>query len=80
MAGAKTPQEAMDALCAAQEKVLERLERAGVQGDLGPKLNEEKDAQVWLDRHGAPVGPLANENPKAETVDYDELIKSWQTN
>ena len=34
--GAKSPQEAMDALCAAQEKVLARLERAGVQGDLGP--------------------------------------------
>ena len=28
--GAKSPQEAMDALCAAQEKVLSRLERAGV--------------------------------------------------
>ena len=80
MAGAKTPQEALDALCAEQEKVLERLERAGVQGDLGPKLNEEKDAQEWLDAEGSPVGPLADENPKAETVSYDELIKSWQTN
>lgn len=41
-------QEALDALCAEQEKVLERLERAGVQGDIGP--NEQKqDAQIWLD-------------------------------
>ena len=31
--GAKTAQEAMDSLCAEQEKVLERLERAGIQGD-----------------------------------------------
>ena len=35
--GAKTPQEAMDSLCAEQEAVLERLERAGVQGDIGPE-------------------------------------------
>jgi len=80
MSGAKTPQEALDALCAEQEKVLERLERAGIQGELGPKMNEEKDAQEWLDAPGSPVGPLADENPKAETVSYDELIKSWQTN
>ncbi len=79
MSGAKTPQEALDALCAEQEKVLARLERSKVQGDLGPKLNEEQDAQYWLDQPGAPVGPLADENPKAETISYDELIKSWQT-
>ena len=45
--GAKTPQEAMDSLCAEQEKVLERLERAGVQGDIGPKLAEEHDLAYW---------------------------------
>ena len=81
LSGAKTPQEAMDSLCAEQEKVLERLERAGVQGDIGPKLNEEQDAQVLARRARLARRPkLANENPKAETVAYDELIKSWQTN
>ncbi len=49
MSGAKTAQEALDSLCEAQEKVLERLERAGVQGDIGPKMNEPKDARLWLD-------------------------------
>lgn len=78
LSGAKTPQEALDALCAEQEKVLERLERAGVQGDLGPKMNEVKDAQEWLDAPGAPVAKLENEKPQGETVSYDELIKSWQ--
>ena len=78
MSGAKTPQEALDSLCAEQERVLERLERAGVQGDLGPKMNEEKDPQEWLDAPGAPVGKLENEKPQGETVSYDELIKSWQ--
>ena len=76
--GAKSAQEAMDALCAAQEQVLSRLERAGIQGDLGPKLNEEQDPQYWLDQPGAPKPRLENEKPQGETVDYDELIKSWQ--
>jgi len=77
-AGAKTPQQAMDALCAAQEDVMARIERSGVQGDLGPKLNTPEDPKVWFDRPGAPKPKLANEKPKPETVDYDTLIKSWQ--
>jgi glycerol transport system substrate-binding protein len=75
--GAKTPQEALDALCEAQEQVMSRLERSGVQGDLGPKLNEPQDPQYWLDQPGSPVAKLENERETPETVDYDELIKSW---
>ena len=45
--GAKTAQEAMDSLCAEQEKVMERLERAGIQGDIGPKMAEEHDLAYW---------------------------------
>ena len=78
MSGAKTPQEALDSLCAEQEKVLIRLEKSGAQGDLGPVMNEEKDAQFWLDEPGSPVAKLDNEKPQGETVAYDELIKSWQ--
>lgn len=78
MSGEKTPQEALDALCAAQEQVMERLERAGVQGDIGPKLNEPQDPQVWLDAPGAPVAKLDDENPTPVTISYDEMIRSWQ--
>jgi glycerol transport system substrate-binding protein len=78
MSGAKTPQEALDALCEEQENVLERLERAGVQGDIGPKLNEPQDAQFWLDAPGAPVAKLENEDEEPKTVDYDTLIQSWK--
>ena len=78
MSGDKTPQEALDALCAEQERVMERIERAGVQGDIGPKMNEVKDAQEWLDAPGSPVAKLENEKPMGETISYDELIKSWQ--
>src|ERR687897_1301709 len=80
--GAKTPQQAMDALAAAQDSVLERLERSNVQGECGPKLNKKESAQFWFDKSKkdgniAPQPKLANEKPKGETVDYDTLIKSW---
>ena len=75
--GAKTAQEAMDALCAAQEKVIERLQRAGVQGDIGPVMGEEQDAQYWLDQPGAPKPKLENEDEEPQTIGYDELVSSW---
>ena len=78
MSGEKTPQEALDSLCAEQEKVLARIEKAGVQGDIGPKMNDEQDPQIWLDAPGSPVAKLENEKPQGETIAYDELIKSWQ--
>jgi glycerol transport system substrate-binding protein len=77
MSGAKTPQEALDSLCADQERVLERLERAGVQGDLGPKMNEERDPEYWLSQPGSPKPKLENEDEEPMTVSYDELIQSW---
>ncbi|MEO1193782.1 MAG: ABC transporter substrate-binding protein [Pseudomonadota bacterium] len=75
--GAKTPQEAMDALAEAQDSVMARLERAGVQGDCGPKLNEPREASYWLNLPGAPKAKLDNEKPTPVTVDYDELLKTW---
>ncbi|WP_022953513.1 ABC transporter substrate-binding protein [Leucothrix mucor] len=75
--GAKTPQEAMTALAEAQDKVMERLERAGVQGECGPKLNEKKSREYWLSQPGAPKPKLDNEKPAPETIGYDELLKSW---
>lgn len=75
--GAKTAQEALDALCQQQEEVLERIERSGVQGELGPVMGEPQDPQVWLDEPGAPVAELADERGTPETIAYDELIKVW---
>jgi len=76
--GALSAQEALDNLCAQQEAVLARLERAGVQGDLGPLLNEEMDPEFWLSQPGAPQPRLENEDETPITVSYDELIQSWQ--
>ena len=80
--GAKTVQAAMDSLCEAQESVMERIERSGVQGDIGPKMAEEHDIEWWNNyakEHGslAPQLKLADEREKPETISYDELIKSW---
>ena len=81
--GSKTAQEAMDSLCAEQEKVLGRIEKSGVQGDIGPVLNEEHDLAYW-NAEAVKAGGLApqlkieNEKEKPITVNYDELIKSWQ--
>ena len=81
--GAKSVQEAMDALCEAQEKVMGRIEKAGVQGDIGPKLAEktsleDQNAKAVAAGHLAPQLKLANEKEKPVTVNYDELVKSWQ--
>ena len=75
--GAKTPQQAMDALAEAQDRVLMRLERAGVQKECGPKLNPKVAKEEWFKKPGAPKAKLANEKPKPETVDYDTLISNW---
>ena len=76
--GAKSPQEAMTALAVAQERLMQRLERADVLGECGPKLNERRSREYWLSQPGAPKQKLANEKPAPITIDYDELVRSWQ--
>lgn len=76
--GAKTAQAALDSLCEEQEAVLARLERSGVLGDLGPKLNDPQDPNYWLSQPGSPKPKLDNEKPTPVTVAYEDLIKRWQ--
>lgn len=81
--GAKTAQAAMDSLCAEQEKVMARIEKSGVQGEIGPKLAEAHDINYWnkdavSKGNLAPQLKVANEKEKPVTVNYDELVKSWQ--
>ncbi|MDG2441947.1 MAG: ABC transporter substrate-binding protein [Luminiphilus sp.] len=66
MSGEKPPQEALNTLCAQQEKVMARIQRSGMQGDLGPKLNPIQDPKIWLESPGAPVAKLADELPKGD--------------
>ena len=78
--GAITVDQAMDNLAREQDAVMERIERSGLQGARGPKLNPCVDEKVWLNKPGghAPQPKLANEKPKGETVDYDKLIDAWR--
>ena len=81
--GAKSVQDAMDSLCAEQEKVMSRIEKSGVQGDIGPKMADEHDLAWWNAtsvKAGslAPQLKLAEEKEKPLTIAYDDLIKSWQ--
>ncbi|MFT4888854.1 MAG: glycerol transport system substrate-binding protein [Pseudohongiellaceae bacterium] len=76
--GAKSPQQAMTALAVAQERLMQRLERAGVLGECGPKLNDRQSREYWFAQPGAPKEKLANEKPAPITIDYDELVRSWQ--
>ncbi|MBD7977420.1 MULTISPECIES: ABC transporter substrate-binding protein [Pseudomonas] len=76
--GDKTPQQALDGLAEAQDTMMARIERSGVQPNCGPKLNEPRDPEYWLNQPGAPKPKLANEKPQGQTVSYEELIKSWE--
>ncbi|MDD1783153.1 ABC transporter substrate-binding protein [Enterovibrio sp. ZSDZ35] len=77
--GEKTPQEALDGLAKAQDRVLQRLERAKVQGECGPKLNKPRDASYWLELPGAPKAKLQNEKPQGQTINYDKLLEEWKS-
>src|SRR5918994_7535487 len=77
VAGEVTVDTAMDNLASEMDRVMERIERAGVQGECGPKLNPEKDPSEWLSTDRAPHAKLENEKPQGVTVDYDMLIDAW---
>mgnify|MGYP006431936677 CR=1 FL=1 len=76
--GQKGPQEAMDSLAKQQDRVMMRLERAGVQETCGPELAEKKSRAYWLNQPGAPKPALDNEKPQGKTVSYDKLVESWE--
>ena len=78
VAGEVTVDKAMDNLAREQDKVLIRIARSKSQGDMGPKMNDERDEAYWLNQPGSPKAKLANEKPQGETVNYDDLIKAWR--
>jgi len=80
--GVFTPQQAMDRLAKEMDDVMARMEdadkKAKVYGGCGPRLNPVKNANEWLGKPNGPKAKLANEKPKSETVDYDDLIRRWK--
>ena len=78
VAGEVTVDRAMDNLAEEMDRVMQRIARSKVQGDKGPKLNEKRDPEYWLNQPGSPKAKLANEKPQGQTVNYDELIQAWR--
>jgi glycerol transport system substrate-binding protein len=77
VSGEVTVSTARNNLAREQDRVLQRIQRANVQGECGPKLNPKKDESYWLNKPGSPKAKV-NEKPQGETVDYDGLIKAWR--
>lgn len=75
--GEMTSQQAMDRLASQMDRVLQRLERAGMDR-CAPKLNEERDAEYWFAQPGSPKPALANEKPQGVTVPYAQLLSAWE--
>jgi len=67
----------MDNLAKKMDRVMERIERAIVQGDCGPKLNPKKVESYWLNKPGSPKAKV-NEKPQGVTVNYDKFIHAWR--
>ena len=67
----------MDNLAEEMDQVLARLERAGM-NRCAPKLNPKSDNAKWLSDKAAPWAKLANEKPKGETIDYEQLLSAWK--
>ncbi len=78
VSGEQSAQQALDQLASEQDAMLGRLQRAGVQSTCAPRLADEEDPEVWLQRPGAPKAALANEKPPGQTVAYDTLIATWR--
>ncbi len=78
VSGEVTVDTAMDNLAREQDRIMARLERSGVQGDCGPKLNPKKAESYWLSQSGSPKAKLDNEKPQGKTVDYDSLLQAWK--
>ena len=76
VSGEVTVSTAMNNLAREQDKVMARIERAGVQKICGPKMNPIREESYWLSQPGSPK-PKVNEKPQGETVDYDSLLKAW---
>ena len=75
--GDLSPQEGMDKVAEDMDEVMRRIQLAKLEKVAPPMLNEEKDAEYWFKQPGAPKPKLDNEDPKGETLPYDELLKAF---
>jgi glycerol transport system substrate-binding protein len=77
-AGEVSVDQAMNNLAREMDRVMERIQRSGTQGEKGPKLNAVRDEAYWLNQPGSPKPKLDNEKPQGITVEYETLIQAWR--
>lgn len=70
--GEVTPQEAMDNIATAMDDLMGKMTMTAY----SPELNEEQDAEYWLNQPGAPKAERPDEEPK--TMSYEELVETWR--
>ncbi|MDZ7702896.1 MAG: ABC transporter substrate-binding protein [Trueperaceae bacterium] len=73
--GDVTVQEALDTLAEEQDRIMSRLERAGME-ECAPIMNEPRDASYWLEQPGAPKAERFAQTPI--TVTYEALLEQWR--
>jgi glycerol transport system substrate-binding protein len=74
--GEKTPQAAMDNLADQMDRIMARLERAGMK-NCPPSSTRRRIRGLAVGECGA-VGQARNEKPKGETIAYDKLLQAWK--
>lgn len=70
--GETTPQESMDNLAAAMDKLMATMSLKRY----SPRLNPESDPEVWLAAPGSPKQERPEETPA--TIPYENLIEPWE--
>ncbi len=78
VSGAKSYQQAMDAVAESMDNIMYRIQRADVEPVAPPKLNPKKGRDYWLKQPGAPKPKLADEKGKPRTMPYDKILNAFK--
>ncbi|MEJ6000423.1 ABC transporter substrate-binding protein [Paucibacter soli] len=75
--GKRSPQQTMDALAEAMDRVLLNLQNRGM-ASCAPQLAAKRDPAYWLGRPDGPKRRLAQEKPPGRTIAYEQLLRLWK--
>ena len=70
--GELTPQQAMDEMAQAQDKIMANIRVK----HYSPQIAPERPEQYWLSKPGAPKAERPEQVPR--TIAYEQLLKNWQ--
>lgn len=76
--GGASPDAAMARIAADMDALLGRLAQDPEISTCAPRLNPAEDPAIWLERAGAPLAQLDDEDGQGETVLYEDLLTQWR--